>query len=620
MHEFVTKARDAKEVAITIYGADGKTVEGMYPMQRDEFNKWRVRVPGTGPGTLYKVNINGTDFPDAFSYSQPQGVHGPSEVVDTAFDWAPFRPASLANEIIYEAHIGTYTPEGTFGSALEKVDHLKSLGVTRLQLMPLAEASGNHGWGYDGTFLSAINHNYGGIKQFQEFVNECHKAGIAVHVDVVYNHLGAEGNYYNNHIKLNSDKETPWGRAINFDEEGSDDVARMVLENANFLLRTCNIDGLRLDSMDDIKSSNLIHVVQSLTTLAKRISKETGSERIITGETHKNDPTYLDPIGKGGMGVDAVHVTDFRYALSALSPTAKYRDPNEKDFGTLERLATALTNGIVLDGSIYSEHHQGYHGHPFPNATAQQMIVHYENHDDIGNTAEGRRPEDYEQEQIALALMLTGHHIPFIFQGQEWGSTGRFMYFTDHSDPVVAAATIKGRTGEIVAQRGCPAEIVPNCQDRATFEGSKLDWSELELAKSQNMVQWFRALAGLRQEFKLGHSQSVEVQFDEKHRTLALKNGAVTTVVNFSGETQTISLPTGDSAVMLSSKPDYSLDGQQDRLTLGPKSVVILQNAASDPKLVDSPDTGSAVPASEVRRLLDRTFEGAPALVGHRAA
>jgi maltooligosyltrehalose trehalohydrolase len=576
---FSVWAPKATERVDLVLPADSRRID-MTPEQREGW--WAVDVSDAGPGTDYQFSIDaGPPFPDPRSQFQPQGVHGPSRVVDhRAFSWTDdlWRGAApLSGALIYEAHIGTLTPEGTFDAAITRLPHLVELGVTHLELLPVAEFPGDRGWGYDGVDLFAPHHAYGGPDGLKRLVDACHGVGIGVIIDVVYNHLGPDGNYLGAYGPYFTDRyNTPWGDAVNYDDAGSDEVRAFVCDNACHWLEHYHADGLRLDAVHAIFDTSAVHILEEMARRVATLEARLGQRKFLIAESDLNDPKLVRAPEAGGFGLDAAWSDDFHHALhSALTgETSGYYE----DFGGLEPLGRALERGYVYAGD-HSPHRGRRHGRPLTGVPASRLLGYLQNHDQVGNRAQGERSSALMSTgrlHIAAALVLCGPFVPMLFQGEEWAATTPFQYFTDHIDDELGRLVSEGRRREFSAF-GWKPEDVPDPQDRATFERSLLDWAEADKEPHATLLQWHRDLIALRRRIPAlsdGSFDGIECSWDEDSAWFRLTRGPVTVAVNLADHPQAV--PVGDAGtVLLASDPSAALGGGS--VALAPDSVAILQ-------------------------------------------
>jgi maltooligosyltrehalose trehalohydrolase len=536
----------------------------------------------------YRYSIDGGDpTPDPRSRWQPDGVHGASYAVgalrpDDARglgsagdpqDVPTFRQQPLRDAVIYELHVGTFTPEGTYAGAQAKLSHLVELGITHVELMPLATFPGRRGWGYDGVDLFAPFPGYGTPQELAAFVDACHELGLAVLLDVVYNHLGPDGNYLARYGPYFTDRyRTPWGAAINYDGAHSDAVRRFFIDNALMWLRDYGFDGLRLDAIHAIFSFDAVHVLEELATAVKELAEGLRRSFVLIAESDLNDPRLVRPPSRGGFGLNAHWSDDFHHALHRFFTGET--DGYYADFQGLEDVARALRDGYVYQGQ-HSPYRGRRHGRPPRSVDADQIVVSAQNHDQIGNRAQGERLSMMlgvpELEAIA-ALTLLSPFVPLLFQGEEWGARTPFLYFTDHENAELGRLVAEGRSKEFNSFRWQGA--VPNPQEMQTFERSKLDWSELSRPPHAQLFEWYRRLIRLRKEKMTGPSGTgrgkAAVKFDARAGWLTFVHGGVLCVFNFAAAAQRVRLPSGewDLALRSDMKEAEPLDGVPGRTTL----------------------------------------------------
>jgi len=465
--------------------------------------------------------------PDPASRFQPEGVHGPSQVVDTEFDWqdADWHGLPLSHYIIYELHVGTFTPAGTFDAAIAHLDELRDIGITAIELMPVAQFPGTRNWGYDGTYPFAAQNSYGGPQGLKRLVNACHRKGLAVILDVVYNHLGPEGNYLRDFGPYFTDfYHTPWGEAINFDGPHSDEVRRFFIENALYWVAECHIDALRIDAVHAILDFSASTFLEALARTIHRACQQFNRQIFCIAESALNDTRIIRPRDLGGFGLDAQWNDDFHHALHALltGEQAGYY----QDFGRLDQLAWAWRRGFVYDGQ-YSGYRQRVHGNSSRNIPAQQLVVFAQNHDQIGNRMFGERLSrlvSFGGLKLAAGLVLLSPFVPLLFMGEEYGETAPFQYFIDHCDPELVNAVREGRRREFAAFGW--EEEPPDPQDEATFLRSKLNRSLQDIGQSRVLLNFYRELIRLRQEIPALAQLSkkhLDVVADPDHRVLIVR-------------------------------------------------------------------------------------------------
>ncbi len=478
---------------------------------------------------------------------------------------------ALADLIIYELHIGTFTPEGTFVSAIGRLDDLVSLGVTAIELLPVAEFPGDRGWGYDGVDLYAPHHAYGGPDGLWRLVDAAHARGLAVILDVVHNHLGPAGNHLGRFGPYFTDTyATPWGEALNFDGADSDPVRAHFIDNAVFWLERYHIDGLRLDAVHAIHDRSALHLLEELAERVGAIAD--GPRRILIAETDQNDPRIVSPRARGGYGIDAQWSDDFHHAVHAL--LTGERDGYYADFGSVDDLAKALRQAFVYDGR-FSAYRRRRHGRAFSGLSGHRFLAYGQDHDQIGNRARGERLAHLvgpAKARIAAALVLLSPFVPMLFQGEEWAASTPFQYFTDH-DAELGRRIRDGRRHEF-ASFGWDPLTIPDPQDRATFERSKLRWEERALAEHVAMLAWYRDLIALRRAepaLRDGDLSAVDIEHGPDGRFI-LARGPVRLALNLGADS--LRIPAA-GRIRLTSGGAHGEDG---RLILPPYSAAVLRD------------------------------------------
>ncbi|HWN58961.1 MAG TPA: malto-oligosyltrehalose trehalohydrolase, partial [Methylomirabilota bacterium] len=473
-----------------------------------------------------------------------------------------------------------FTPAGTFGAAAEHLGYLRDLGVTHVELMPVTEFSGVRGWGYDGVNLYAPHHSYGGPDAMKRFVDASHEHGLGVILDVVYNHLGPEGNYLAKFGPYFTHRyRTPWGDAVNLDDADSDEVRRFFCDNALMWLRDYRVDGLRIDAVHAIFDASAIHFLEQLGAEVRELEAALGRHFVVIAESDLNQPRIVTPSEAGGYGLDAQWNDDFHHALHTIltDESAGYL----ADFGSIAQLAKTLTRGFAYDG-VYSKSRRRTHGRPVEGLSAHRFVAFLQNHDQVGNRAMGERLGHLvtvDQLKIAAALLMTAPFVPMLFQGEEWNASAPFQYFTDHQDAKLAESVRKGRRAEFAAFVA-DASQVPDPQAPQTFERSKVDWDERERGEHREILEWYRQLIRLRRcvpDFESGRLDLDAVRFDEGARWMSVRRGESLVLCNFAPTAQQrISIPQDVTRmrVSLASKAEVRLDGPA--IDLPPVSVAIL--------------------------------------------
>jgi maltooligosyltrehalose trehalohydrolase len=459
-------------------------------------------VAGVAPGDRYRFVLDRERvLPDPASRAQPDGVHGPSAVVDLAFPWtdADWRPPPWERWVIYELHVGTFTPQGTFAAVAAALPRLVELGVNAIELMPVAQFPGGRNWGYDGVYPFAAHAAYGGAHGLQALVDACHRAGIAVILDVVYTHLGPEGNILGEYGPYSTDRyHTPWGAAINFDGAGSDEVRRYFLANALMWLQDFHIDALRLDAVHAIVDLSPRPFLAELTEHVDALVAASGRPRTLIAESETNDPRLVRPRDRGGMGLHAMWADDFHHAVHVL--LTGERDGYYKDFGDRWLLAEAATEGFAYRGQ-YSAFRQRRHGAPTADVPPSAFVVCVQNHDQVGNRSDGSRLSVLTSaagQRLAAALLLTSAHVPLLFMGQEYGEPRPFAYFISHGDPELVEAVRRGRQQGFAAFD--PRHGQPDPQAVETFLGSQLRPDVALEPAHRGLLELYRELIRFRHE------------------------------------------------------------------------------------------------------------------------
>jgi maltooligosyltrehalose trehalohydrolase len=516
-----------------------------------------AQLAALGPTPEYRFVLDGDALPDPRSPWQPAGVDGPSRRDDPgAFPWTDqgWTGFHLPSAVITELHVGTFTRAGTFDGVVERLDDLAELGVTAIELMPVAEFPGRRGWGYDGVLLGAPHHAYGGPDGLRRLVDAAHERGIGVLLDVVFNHLGPSGNHLGRYGPYFTDAySTPWGDAVNLDGPGSDEVRRFICDTATHWLRDHHIDGLRLDAIHAFHDRSAVHLLEQLAVEVEALGDHLGRRFVLIAESDLNDPRIVRSRDAHGYGIDAAWSDDLHHALHA-ALTGEH-DGYYEDFGSLTDVARALTDVFVYAGR-WSEHRQRTHGRPIGGLSAHRFLGYAQDHDQIGNRAQGDRLVHLvgpELAAVAAAVVLCGPCTPMLFQGEEWGATAPFPYFTDHTDPELAEAVRQGRRREFAAF-GWDPDQVPDPQDPATMASAVLDWEERARSPHRELLAWHRALIALRRstpELTDGRLDRVRVRADEVERWLTLERGPVMVVANLAGEAREIRVRPGRPAVQL---------------------------------------------------------------------
>ncbi|WP_393076928.1 malto-oligosyltrehalose trehalohydrolase [Streptomyces sp. LN704] len=538
-------------------------------------------------GTRYGFAVDdGPVLPDPRSRRQPDGPDGLSAVVaQDRYAWrAEWAGRPLQGAVLYELHVGTYTPGGTLDSAAERLGHLAELGVTHVELMPLCPFPGRHGWGYEGVSLWAVHEPYGGPEALKRFVDRAHELGLGVVLDVVHNHLGPSGNHLPAFGPYFTDThQTPWGSAVNLDAPGSDEVRAYLVGSALAWLRDYRLDGLRLDAVHALRDTRALHFVEELSTAVDTLAADLGRPLFLIAESDLNDPRLISSREEGGLGLHAQWNDDFHHALhTTLTGEAQgyYADFARAPFAAL---AKTLTSGFFHDGT-YSSFRGRRHGRPLDRTrvSAHRLLGYSQTHDQIGNRAQGDRLSaslSPGQLACAAALTLTGPFTPMLFMGEEWAAGTPWQFFTDHTDPGLAEAVRRGRRREFAAH-GWAEEDVPDPQDPATRERSCLDWSEPEKALHARVLAWYRDLIALRRrhpDLSDPDLAAVRIAHDEGARWLALRRGDVRVAVNLGKEAAEIPLGLSRARVLAAWEPVRTPDADGLLSVPGESCVVLTQ-------------------------------------------
>lgn len=471
------------------------------PLICEEYGYWTLETDLLLPDEKYQFILNGEKYlPDPASLSQPDGVHGPSKTFDLrAFSWTDtnWKNIPLKEYITYELHTGTFTPDGTFASMEEKLDYLVDLGITAIELMPVSQFSGGRNWGYDGVFPYCVQNSYGGAEALQHLVNVCHQKGLAVILDVVYNHIGPEGNHLEEFAPYFTDKyHTPWGNAINFDDAWCDGVRLFFIENALMWFRDFHIDALRMDAVHAIKDFSPVHILQEIKEQLDFLEHQTGGCHYLIVELDLNDTRFINRVDKGGYGMNAQWIDEFHHSLRVSSGQEK--SGYYSDFNGIKSLAKAYQDAYVYDGT-YSDHRKKKFGIKVKENGGEQFVVFSQNHDHVGNRMLGERTSElvsFDMQKLMAGAVLASPYLPMLFMGEEYSEPGRFQYFVSHTDPELAEAVRKGRKKEF--QVFHMAGEAPDPMSLEAFEESKLHWDLIEKAPHKTMLAYYKRLIEVR--------------------------------------------------------------------------------------------------------------------------
>jgi maltooligosyltrehalose trehalohydrolase len=530
----------------------------VHPMTRSDDGWWHAAVEAAPDARYgYLLDDDPTVLPDPRSPRQPDGVHARSQLWDPAAatwtdtDWSG-RSLDGAGAVIYELHIGTFTPTGTLDAAIEKLDYLVDLGVDFVELMPVNSFAGTHGWGYDGVLWYSVHEPYGGPDALVRFVDACHTRGLGVLIDAVFNHLGPSGNYLPRFGPYLSSASNPWGEGINIADADSDEVRRYIIGCALRWMRDFHADGLRLDAVHALVDTTAIHILEELATETDWLSRQVGRPLSLVAESDLNDPRLITPRERGGYGLTAQWADDIHHAIH--TAVSGERQGYYADFGSLHTLAETLRHGYFHAGT-YSSFRRRRHGRPLDptegtGIPATRLVAYTCTHDQVGNRALGDRPShnlNAGQLAVKAALALGSPYSAMLFMGEEWAASTPFLFFSSHPEPELARATAEGRKAEF-ADHGWSADEIPDPQDPQTFSRSKLEWAEVEAGEHARLLGVYRDLIALRHDDAdmadpwLDH---VTVDYDEDERWISVARGGLRIVCNLGPEPVTVPV-TGD--------------------------------------------------------------------------
>jgi maltooligosyltrehalose trehalohydrolase len=523
--------------------------EELINLHKDEFDYWSLVINNIPPGSQYYFKINNSDErPDPASNFQPDGVHKASATVNhSLFKWddKSWKGIELKDYIIYEIHTGTFTENGTFESAISKLEYLKKLGITAVELMPVAQFPGNRNWGYDGVYHYAPQNSYGGPDGLKKFINACHGLNFAVVLDVVYNHFGPEGNYTGKYASyFNSFYHSPWGDALNFDGPNSGAVRNYFIENALYWFSNFHIDALRLDAVDRIYDMSAKHFLQELAEETKKLSKKIGRDFFLIAESDLNDSKIIRPIKEHGFGINAQWSDDFHHSIHSLLTGEK--QGYYQDFGTTGDLLKSIQNTFVYTGQ-YSKYRKRKHGNSAVERKPDQFVINIQNHDQVGNRAFGERLSklvSFEEIKLAAAALLISPYIPLLFMGQEYNEENPFLYFVSFNDLHLMEAVRMGRKEEFSSFQW--KEEIPDPQSEDTFQKSKLKWELSNESRHKVLLDFYKYLINLRKKNRAFYSfnrKDFKVNGTEKDKVLILgrwwKGNRITAILNFNSEAVT---------------------------------------------------------------------------------
>jgi maltooligosyltrehalose trehalohydrolase len=586
--QFRVWAPDIPHVALQLKSPVQRTL----PMSKDAEGVHSVEVAAIPSDATYLYQLDGKEeWPDPASRWQPQGVHGPSQIIETrAFHWNTntWKPLDLQTAVLYELHVGTYTPEGTFDGVISHLDELAELGVTTIEIMPVAQFPGARNWGYDGVYIFAPQNSYGGPLGLQRLVDAAHIRGLTVILDVVYNHLGPEGNYLGKFGPYFTDRyRTPWGSALNFDGPHSGPVRDFFISNALYWLEEFRIDGLRLDAIDGIRDFGAVHFLAELKIAVQELEARTRRKIVLIAESDMNDRKVLDSAERGGYALDAQWSDDFHHSLHTLltEETAGYY----ADFGGLQHLASSLRQGWHYDGK-QSTFRRRKHGNSPQGISPDHFVVYSQNHDQVGNRALADRLSklvDLEGLKLAAGITLLSPFVPMLFMGEEYGEPAPFLYFTSHEDAGLIAAVRKGRREEFAAF-GWKEEL-PEPQSAGTFASARLQHALKEQEPHRSLRAFYKQLLAFRRKFQLGTPGEIAVSVLEAQQALLMvrksSQGQLAMVFRFGEQVAQIALhlPPGEWRTIFASSAATSSVGRSAtdvsaHVAMHPRSFVILEN------------------------------------------
>jgi len=575
MHEFGVWAPKPETVRLDVDGV-------AHPMTRGRDGWWRATVDAAPEARYgYLLDDDPTVLPDPRSPRQPDGVHERSQLWEPASRaWTDdgWTGRSVQGAVIYELHIGTFTPAGTFDSAIEKLDQLVDLGVDFVEVMPVNAFSGTHGWGYDGVLWYAVHEPYGGPDGLIRLIDACHRRSLGVLIDAVFNHLGPSGNYLPRFGPYLSSASNPWGEGINIADAQSDEVRRYIIDCALRWMREFHADGLRLDAVHALVDTTAIPILEELSAETDALAEQLGRPLSLVAESDLNDPRMITARRDGGYGMTAQWDDDIHHAIH--TAVSGERQGYYADFVSLATLATTLRHGFFHAGT-YSSFRQRRHGRPLDTAQATgipatRLLAYTCTHDQVGNRALGDRPSQnltYGQLAVKAALVLGSPYTTMLFMGEEWGASTPFQFFSSHPEPELARATAEGRKSEF-ADHGWDADDIPDPQDPQTFARSKLDWSELDTGEHARLLRIYRDLIALRRsetDFADPWLEHLIVDFDEDARWVVMRRGRLAVACNLGTEPATV--PFTGELVLSSDTPRVA----EESTELAPHSFTILR-------------------------------------------
>ncbi|ULE32672.1 malto-oligosyltrehalose trehalohydrolase [Mycobacterium sp. IDR2000157661] len=574
MAEFSVWAPRPRQVRLDVEGT-------LHDMSRADDGWWRAEVEAPADARYgFVLDDDPTVLPDPRSARQPGGVHGRSQMwrpAPEAWNDADWPGRSIEGSVIYELHVGTFTADGTFDAAIDKLGYLVDLGVDFVELMPVNAFGGTHGWGYDGVLWYAVHEPYGGPDALIRLIDACHRRGLGVLIDAVFNHLGPSGNYLPRFGPYLSTGSNPWGESINIADAEADEVRRYIIDCALRWMRDFHADGLRLDAVHALVDTTAIHILEELSAETDALAERLGRPLSLIAESDLNDPRLITPRDQGGLGMTAQWDDDIHHAIH--SAVSGERQGYYGDFGTIEALATTLRHGYFHAGTYSSFRHRR-HGRPLDTSAipATRLLAYTLTHDQVGNRAVGDRPSQnltFGQLAVKAALALGSPYTAMLFMGEEWGSSSPFQFFSSHPEPELARATAEGRKREF-AEHGWDADEIPDPQDPETFLRSKLKWDEVDDGDHARLRRVYRELIGLR------HNESdladpwldhLGVDYDEEEGWIVMHRGSLSIACNLADAAVTV--PVGGEVVLAWGEPA----ADADRVRLEGHSFAILRGS-----------------------------------------
>ncbi|MFO7721174.1 MAG: malto-oligosyltrehalose trehalohydrolase [Gillisia sp.] len=592
------------KITFTVWAPLKNKVEVLFKDQpavlltKDPSGYWEKEVSGIPEGSYYKFRLDEKeDFPDPASRYQPLGVHSWSATFNqNSFSWndREWKGIPLAQMIIYELHIGTFTSEGTFEAVISKLDHLLNLGINCIEILPISQFPGDRNWGYDGVYPFAAQESYGGPEGLKKMIDACHQKGVAVILDAVYNHIGPEGNYLSQFAPYFTDKyQTPWGAALNFDDKYSDEVRNYFLENARMWLEEFHFDGLRLDAIHEIIDRGAKHFLKELSLEVDELQQKTGKEYSLIAESDANDTKIINPYEKGGFGLEGQWVDDFHHSLHTV--LTGELEGYYMDYGKMKQLAKSFKQAFVYDGQ-YSAFRKRTVGNSPAGLDFSNFVVSIQNHDQIGNRLLGERLShlvSFEGLKLAAGVLFTSPFIPMLFMGEEFAEENPFQYFISHGDPDLVKAVQQGRKREFEYFNSKTKGDFSDPQARGTFDDSKLNWDFKEDLTKNVLFEYYKYLIHLKKEgaFNAFRNGEITTKVDEVKKTLQVLSNAENKLMaffNFSDENEGMLLPEGaKSWELILASADKKWNGTNDfpsdftggeKISLPAHSLIILKS------------------------------------------